>query len=85
MTLREEEYVMARLTDSIATMRAACDDAERVVRRENWSAVEKVAEVSHKLTWGRANAETGIQSALSAVQRFLERAERHQAGEPKEE
>ena len=77
---------MAYLASAIATMRRCCDDAERSFKRKHLTPLERIQEVSHKLAWGRANAETGIQSALSVVRGFLERAEAASpAVEPMEE
>ena len=73
------ERVTKNLSAAIATMRAACDDAERRAKESNAYAVQQVL---HALSWGMANASSSIECAMAAVEddhdrQQVERAQRH--------
>jgi len=57
--------VARNLAAAIATMRAACDDAERRATDGNAYAVQQVL---HALSWGMANASSSIECAMAAVE-----------------
>lgn len=64
------ERVTKNLSAAIATMRAACDDAERRAKDGNAYAVQQVL---HALSWGMANASSSIECAMAAVEYGHER------------
>lgn len=53
------------LRQAIATMRRACDDADRRAESGDHYAVQQVL---HALSWGMANASSSIQCAMAAVE-----------------
>lgn len=59
------ERVTKNLNAAIATMRAACDGAERRARDGNAYAVRQVL---HALSWGMANASSSIECAMAAIE-----------------
>jgi hypothetical protein len=59
------DRVTKNLNAAIATMRAACDDAERRARDGNAYSVQQVL---HALSWGMANASSSIECAMAAVE-----------------
>ncbi len=59
------ERVKRNLNAAIATMRAACDDAERRAAGGDGRAARNVM---HALMWGMANASSSIECALAAVE-----------------
>ena len=59
------ERVTRNLNAAIATMRAACDDAERRAAGGDGRAARNVM---HALMWGMANASSSIENALAAVE-----------------
>ena len=59
------ERVTKNLNAAIATMRAACDDAERRARDGNAYSVQQVL---HALSRGMANASSSIECAMAAVE-----------------
>ena len=59
------ERVTKNLNAAIATMRAACDDAERRAKNGDAYAVQQVL---HALSWGMANASSSIQCAMAAIE-----------------
>lgn len=59
------ERVTKNLNDAIATMRAACDDAERRAAGGDGRAARNVM---HALMGGMANASSSIENALAAVE-----------------
>ena len=59
------ERVTRNLNAAIATMRAACDDAERRAAGGDGRAARAVM---HSLMCGMANASSGIENALAAVE-----------------
>ena len=63
---KQMERVTKNLSAAIATMRAACDDAER--RSKTAGDAYAVQQVLHALSWGMANASSSIQCAMAAVE-----------------
>lgn len=61
----EMDRVTTNLNAAIATMRAACDDAERRAAGGDGRAARAVM---HALMWGMANASSSIENALAAVE-----------------
>ena len=57
--------VTRNLNAAIATMRAACDDAERRAAAGDGQAARNVM---HTLMWGMANASSSIENALAAIE-----------------
>lgn len=70
------ERVTKNLNAAIATMRAACDDAERRARDGNAYSVQQVM---HALSWGMANASSSIECAMAAVEDDHERQQAERA------
>jgi hypothetical protein len=61
------ERAQKNLSACIQTMRDACDDAERRVRRAR-SDHEAAREVLHALMWGMANASSSLENAMDAAE-----------------
>lgn len=61
----EQERVAKNLKAAIATMRSACDQAERDARSGDAVAVQRVF---HALSWGMANAGSSVECAMAAVE-----------------
>jgi len=62
---KQTDRVQRNLAAAIATMRAACDDAERRATAGNGAAARAVM---HALAWGMANASSSVENALAAVE-----------------
>ena len=73
MTRMHKEYIKRNLEEAIRTMRKACDDAERNMEMYKDQPDQQPATVMHCLTWGLANASSGIESAMNQVARNAER------------
>lgn len=58
-----------KLLSVIQTMRDACDNAERYTNDENASDMDKAQRVLHELSWGFANASTGIETCFARIER----------------
>lgn len=58
------EPVQRNLLNAIATIRAACDDAERYAKNGDAYAIQRVF---HCLAWGQANASSSIENAMSRL------------------
>lgn len=56
-----KERIAGNLASAIATMRDACDQAERLAANGDARAVRRVL---HSLAWGFANASSGIEGAM---------------------
>lgn len=60
------DRIERNLLGAITTMRDACDDAERRVKRLQRDG-DRVAAVVHALSWGFANASSSIESAIDSL------------------
>ncbi|MBK6616323.1 hypothetical protein [Ottowia sp.] len=60
-----DAVVKRNLLTAVATMRSACDEAERAAQD---GTAESVRRVMHALTWGMANASSGVETAMAAVE-----------------
>jgi hypothetical protein len=60
-----QQQVAAELMQVIKIMRDACDDAERRAAAGDSRAIQAVL---HKLTWGFANASSGIETAMASLE-----------------
>ncbi len=63
--MNTRERCATNLDAAIATMREACDDAERASRVTDAFAVQRVL---HLLVWGMANATSYVESAMCAIE-----------------
>lgn len=64
--MKRNERAVKNLNAAIATMRNACEDAAReVARGPDEVAVQRVL---HAFAWGFANASSGIESAMAAIE-----------------
>ena len=71
--MKPSDYRIEKLRESIAVMRTACDRAEHELLQKNQTPETTIAFVLHELVWGLANANSGIQSALSECSRERQR------------
>ena len=62
--MKPNDYTSSCLREAITTMRQACDSAEARLSRD-YQAEEMIAFVQHEFVWGLANANSGLESALS--------------------
>lgn len=72
------EIVRARLAEAIASMREACDEAERRMSPDRYGDDELLstaAQVNHIFVWAWANASGDIETAIRNVER-MHQAER---------
>lgn len=63
--MKSNDYTLACLREAITTTRQACDRAEARILRKDYQVEELIAFVQHEFVWGLANANSGIESALS--------------------
>jgi hypothetical protein len=63
---QQEERIIRNLHLSIKTMREACDEAERAINRDG-ACSYSIEQVATGLTWGLANSNTYVRSAMSAL------------------
>ena len=73
--MRPDDYRVTKLRESITTMRDACNRAEQELLVDTRTPESVIAFVIHELLWGLANANTGIESALSECSRERTRPE----------
>jgi len=66
-----DQYMRDALRQSVQVMRAFCDQAEHAIEADNLKPLERIEQVTHSLAWGMANAQTGIDTALSACGRAM--------------
>jgi len=62
----QRDRAKQRPLGAIRTMRSACDDAERIVVLNG--AAEAAQGVLKALAWGLANASSGIETAMAALE-----------------
>jgi|LakMenE01Jun11ns_1017448.scaffolds.fasta_scaffold8680035_2 hypothetical protein len=62
----QEESIIRNLHLSIKTMREACDEAERAINRYG-ACSYSIEQVATGLTWGLANSNSYVRSAMSAL------------------
>ncbi len=71
-----DEYLIERLRDAIQTMMDACQRADRDLQRlvdgKNSTHEEAINVVLHELSWGSANANSDIETAINYLGRIRE-------------
>ena len=67
------DYVEACISDSLKTLRDACDTAEREAARKG-NDIEAISRIIHAMAWGHANATTPLIAALNTIVRKQEMA-----------
>ena len=70
-----EEKVYDRLKNTIDTMKESCDSAYREIDRYKTDPLYNCERVLHVLTWGFANSQSEIETALAILRRDLEQKE----------
>lgn len=70
-----EDRVYKRLAMSINIMREACESANREINSYKTDPLYSCERVLHMLTWGFANANSDIETAIETIRRNLEQKE----------